>query len=85
MIQLLSDSLLNPRDATAVKSPLVAVADRSQGLAWQRRYVIALTVSDVVVVGAAMACAQMVRLGGRPVTQFDPLTIYFGLLSVIFG
>ncbi len=31
-----------------------------------------------------MACAQMVRLG-RPVTQFDPLTKYFGLLSVIFG
>ncbi|MCV7208261.1 sugar transferase [Mycolicibacterium canariasense] len=35
-------------------------------------------------VGAAMACAQMVRLG-RPVTDFDPLTKYFGLLSVIFG
>jgi exopolysaccharide biosynthesis polyprenyl glycosylphosphotransferase len=31
-----------------------------------------------------MACAQMVRLG-RPVTDFDPLTKYFGLLSVIFG
>ncbi|WP_370070872.1 sugar transferase [Mycobacterium sp. MAA66] len=41
-------------------------------------------VSDVFVVGTAMACAQMVRLG-RPVTQFDPLTKYFGLLSVIFG
>ncbi|GAS98994.1 UDP-phosphate galactose phosphotransferase [Mycolicibacterium canariasense] len=51
---------------------------------WQRRYVLALTITDVFVVGAAMACAQMVRLG-RPVTDFDPLTKYFGLLSVIFG
>ncbi|MDX1874274.1 sugar transferase [Mycolicibacterium sp. 120266] len=54
------------------------------GLHWQRRYVLALTITDVFVVGAAMACAQMVRLG-RPVTDFDPLTKYFGLLSVIFG
>lgn len=54
------------------------------GLRWQRRYVLALTITDVFVVGAAMACAQMVRLG-RPVTDFDPLTKYFGLLSVIFG
>jgi exopolysaccharide biosynthesis polyprenyl glycosylphosphotransferase len=53
-------------------------------LHWQRRYVLALTITDVFVVGAAMACAQMVRLG-RPVTDFDPLTKYFGLLSVIFG
>lgn len=59
------------------------VASRD-GLHWQRRYGLALVATDVVVVGAAMACAQMVRLG-RPVTDFDPLTKYFGLLSVIFG
>lgn len=54
------------------------------GLLWQRRYGRALLITDIVVVGTAMACAQMVRLG-RPVTDFDPLTKYFGLLSVIFG
>ena len=64
--------------------PLATVADRSEGPTWLRRYVFGLLVSDIVVVSAAMACAQMVRLG-RPVTQFDPLTKYFGLLSVIFG
>lgn len=73
-----------PREDASTQSPLVALADRAQGLAWQRRYVIGLMISDVVVVSAAMACAQMVRLQ-RPVTQFDPLTKYFGLLSVIFG
>jgi exopolysaccharide biosynthesis polyprenyl glycosylphosphotransferase len=72
------------REGSSAQSSLVAVADRTQGLAWQRRYVFGLMISDVFVVGAAMACAQMVRLG-RPVTQFDPLTKYFGLLSVIFG
>lgn len=61
-----------------------APARDHDGLQWQRRYGLALLVTDVVVVGAAMACAQMVRLG-RPVTDFDPLTKYFGLLSVIFG
>ena len=63
---------------------LVPVADRSERLTWQRRYVFALMISDLFVVGTAMACAQMVRLQ-RPVTQFDVLTKYFGLLSVIFG
>ncbi|WP_416276345.1 sugar transferase [Mycolicibacterium sp. J2] len=67
----------------AVERAEPAVA-RIGGLHWQRRYVLALTITDVFVVGAAMACAQMVRLG-RPVTDFDPLTKYFGLLSVIFG
>lgn len=59
-------------------------AGARDGLLWQRRYGKALLVIDVVVVGAAMACAQMVSLG-RPVTDLDPLTKYFGLLSVIFG
>jgi FlaA1/EpsC-like NDP-sugar epimerase len=59
-------------------------APNGDGLLWQRRYGRALLVTDVIVVGSAMACAQMVSLG-RPVTDFDPLTKYFGLLSVIFG
>jgi exopolysaccharide biosynthesis polyprenyl glycosylphosphotransferase len=61
-----------------------APAREHDGRLWQRRFGSALLITDVVVVGAAMACAQMVRLG-RPVTDFDPLTKYFGLLSVIFG
>jgi exopolysaccharide biosynthesis polyprenyl glycosylphosphotransferase len=73
-----------PEAATSAELALRPVEDRSAGLAWQRRYIFALMLSDVFVVGAAMACAQMVRLW-RPVTQFDPLTKYFGLLSVIFG
>ena len=70
--------------APVALSNVEPVAARHEGLGWQRRYVLALTITDVFVVGAAMACAQMVRLG-RPVTDFDPLTKYFGLLSVIFG
>lgn len=74
------------RETAAPVVPVGAepAAARIGGLRWQRRYVLALTITDVFVVGAAMACAQMVRLG-RPVTDFDPLTKYFGLLSVIFG
>lgn len=65
-----------------ITPPIVPVPDSSAGIGWQRRYVLALTVTDVVVVVLAMACAQMVKLQ-RPVTDLNPLTIYFGLLSLI--
>jgi exopolysaccharide biosynthesis polyprenyl glycosylphosphotransferase len=58
------------------------VPQPSQGIAWQRRYRLALVLSDVVVVCGAMACAQMVKLQ-RPVTDLDPLMVYFGVLSAI--
>lgn len=54
------------------------------GPRWQRRYIRALVVIDVVVVMAALACAQMVRLG-RPITDLDPLSIYFAILSLFVG
>lgn len=73
-----------PRTAASAQPVLVPVVDRTQGLEWQQRYVRVLMVTDLFVVGGAMACAQMIKLG-RPVTDFDPLTKYFGLLSVIFG
>jgi exopolysaccharide biosynthesis polyprenyl glycosylphosphotransferase len=62
------------------KTPLAAVNAKAAPK-WQRRYVRALIVADVVVVVAAMACAQMIRLG-RPITALDPASIYFSVLSV---
>jgi exopolysaccharide biosynthesis polyprenyl glycosylphosphotransferase len=50
------------------------------GPQWQRRYVRVLTALDVVVVVLALAVAQMVRLG-RPITAWDPASIYFAVLS----
>lgn len=47
---------------------------------WQRRYVRALVLTDVIVVVVAMACAQMIKLG-TPITALDPLQIYFSILS----
>jgi exopolysaccharide biosynthesis polyprenyl glycosylphosphotransferase len=67
---------------TPIRPSVSLVPNPSEGLAWQRRYVLALNLTDVVVVVLAMACAQMVRLQ-RPVTDLDPLTLYFGLLSLI--
>ena len=40
--------------------------------------------TDVVVVMAALACAQMVKLG-RSITTLDPASIYFSILSVFVG
>ncbi len=61
------------RVAPVVPVERLPAAARIGGLRWQRRCRRrAASSSDVVVVGAAMACAQMVRLG-RPVTDFDPL------------
>ena len=54
------------------------------GPRWQRRYIRTLIVTDIVVVFAAMACAQMVRLG-RPITALDPASIYFSVLSVFIA
>ena len=65
------------------KSPPQAVHP-ADGPQWQRRYIRALVVTDVVVVMAALACAQMVKLG-RPVTALDPVSIYFAILSVFVG
>ncbi len=65
-----------------VRPHLTPVANGSAGVAWRRRYVSALVSSDVIVVGVAMACAQMVKLQ-MPVTDLNPLTLYFGVLSVI--
>ena len=62
------------------KTPLSAVHP-TDGPGWQRRYIRALIVTDIVVVFAALACAQMVRLG-RPITALDPASIYFSILSV---
>jgi len=56
----------------------------ADGPQWQRRYIRALVVTDVVVVMAALACAQMVKLG-RSVTALDPVSIYFAILSVFVG
>jgi exopolysaccharide biosynthesis polyprenyl glycosylphosphotransferase len=58
--------------------------DPSVGPQWQRRYVRGLVAVDVVVVGAALACAQMVRLG-RPITAGDPASVYFLILSGFVG
>ena len=49
---------------------------------WRRRYARALILTDVVVVIAALASAQMVRLG-RPVTALDIASIYYSVLSLI--
>jgi FlaA1/EpsC-like NDP-sugar epimerase len=62
------------------RTPLRAVTP-SEGPRWQRRYVHALIVTDVLVVMAAMACAQMIKLG-RPITALDPASVYFSVLSV---
>ncbi|MBB5165809.1 sugar transferase [Mycobacterium sp. AZCC_0083] len=62
------------------RTPLRAV-NPSDGPRWQRRYVRALILTDVIVVGGAMACAQMIKLG-RPITALDPASIYFSVLSV---
>lgn len=51
------------------------------GPQWQRRYVRALIVSDVIVVSLSLVCAQTVRLG-RPITATDPASIYFLILSM---
>lgn len=58
------------RDTTSAKA----------GMHWQRRYIRALIVSDVIVISLALACAQMVRLG-RPITALDPASVYFSILS----
>ena len=63
-------------------SPVSPVAKPAPGLVWQRRYALSLILTDGVVVVVAMACAQMVKLQ-RPVTNLDPLTLYFGVLSLI--
>lgn len=62
------------------RTPLSAV-NTPAGLQWQRRYVLALVLSDVIVVSLSLACAQMVRLG-RPITAGDPASIYFLILSM---
>jgi len=59
-------------------------AQSGRGPEWQRKYVRALVVSDVVVVVTALACAQMVKLG-RPITALDPASIYFSVLSVLIA
>ncbi len=53
----------------------------TDGPQWQRRYIRAIVGTDIFVVFAAMACAQMVKLG-KPITALDPLSIYFSILSV---
>jgi exopolysaccharide biosynthesis polyprenyl glycosylphosphotransferase len=71
------------REAVAPNRPsVVPVPPPSAGVGWQRRYVLALILTDVIVVLLAMACALMVRLQ-QPVTDLNPLTIYFGFLLLI--
>lgn len=65
------------------KTPLRQVRS-SEGPRWQRRYIRALVVTDVIVVIAAMATAQMIKLG-TPITALDPLQIYFSFLSLFVG
>ncbi|MCP9273798.1 sugar transferase [Mycolicibacterium arenosum] len=69
--------------AVGTDSPLRAVR-AGEGPRWQRRYIRALVVTDVLVVTAAMACAQMIKLG-TPITALDPLQIYFSFLSLFVG
>ena len=57
-------------------------AHAPDGPRWQRRYIRILVVTDILVVIAALACAQMVRLGRLPITARDPASIYFSILSV---
>jgi exopolysaccharide biosynthesis polyprenyl glycosylphosphotransferase len=64
-------------------SPLRAVRT-GDGPRWQRRYIRALVLTDVLVVIIAMACAQMIKLG-TPITNLDPLQIYFSFLSLFVG
>lgn len=55
----------------------------SDGPRWQRRYIRALVLADVLVITAALACAQAVKLGA-PSTA-GPVWIYFSMLSVCVG
>ena len=64
-------------------SPLRSVST-GDGPRWQRRYIRALVVIDILVVVIAMATAQMVKLG-TPITALDPLQIYFSILSLFVG
>jgi exopolysaccharide biosynthesis polyprenyl glycosylphosphotransferase len=64
-------------------SPMRTV-NSGNGPRWQRRYVQALVVGDVVVVVVALACAQMVKLG-RPIAGLDPAWIDFSSLSVVIA
>lgn len=71
------------RGALAEYEPsVVTTVTGPRSVAWQRNYARLLVVSDVIVVVLAMACAQMVKLG-RPVTELDPVMLYFGILSLI--
>ena len=59
----------------------VGAVRSTDGPRWRRRYIRAIVGIDIFVVFAAMACAQMVRLG-KPITALDPRSIYFSVLSV---
>ncbi|GAC1405449.1 MAG: sugar transferase [Mycobacterium sp.] len=61
------------------REPTVTLASRNK---WQRRYRMALIVTDVVVVTIALICGQMVRLG-KPFTTFDLPMMYYTLASLI--
>jgi exopolysaccharide biosynthesis polyprenyl glycosylphosphotransferase len=61
--------------------PAAPAVYAANGPQWQRTYVRALVISDVVVVASGLACAQMVRIG-RPITALDPLSVYFSILSI---
>lgn len=65
------------------RAPTKAVHPGS-GPKWQRRYVQALVLSDVIVVTLALVAAQTVKLG-RPVTATDPASVYFRILSVLIA
>jgi len=72
------------RDASAPAYAPFAATGPSTGRGWQDKYVRLLVVTDVVVVVAALACAQMVKLG-RPITSIDPDSVYFSILSVLIA
>jgi exopolysaccharide biosynthesis polyprenyl glycosylphosphotransferase len=65
------------RENTRVKRPARPVT----AVGWQRRYTQSLIMTDVLVVVAALAGAQMLRLG-RPVTALDVASIYYSVASV---
>ena len=67
--------------AAPVETSLSAVP--SDGPRWQRRYVRLLIGIDILVVTAALACAQTVKLGAPG--DAGPVWTYFSILSVFVG
>jgi exopolysaccharide biosynthesis polyprenyl glycosylphosphotransferase len=67
--------------ATA-RPPVRAVWPTAEKPTWQRRYRLALIVTDLAAVTVGVFGAQMVRLG-RPITSLDLASIYYSLVSVL--